>query len=272
MPKGRLGQYITFAIVYDEDRKYSDFIQVPIHTGATVRKILAARGRPDMMLEVARLNKIASPSTVLRHKPVRKRDFYKHHKRLRLPGKLRASQAFDVYADFGGSSPRIVAGYAKLEVIDRPGRTGISHFTGYDPSRMVLPITFDAYTAGSNELLEARCDLLERMAGRGDFHGAAIGSPALLRISTRDNNGNPVWLIPQNYQWSSDNDSAPLWRIADIDWDESPLRDNAGNRTRQHAVVTVEAYTHVAGVPRSVTKRKKTQGKKKKPSKPKARR
>jgi hypothetical protein len=66
-----------------------------------------------------------------------------------------------------------------------------------------------------------------------------------------------VWLIPQNYQWTSINDSAPLWRVVEIDWDDSPLRNSAGNRMRQDVTVTVEAYTSVTTVARSVVRRTK---------------
>jgi hypothetical protein len=265
--RGKWGQAITFAIVYDEDQKYANYRWIKTKPGDTIRKIVGGLGRGDQAKEVARLNRVAKPTTILRHPPKRdkhgKKIRYRNdRKRIRLPGTLRPDQRFNVYADFGGRAPRVSVGYAKIEPIDRPGRTGVSHFTGYDPVRMTLPVTFDAWESpnegsGRPSQIEEDMALLERMGGRGDFHGASIGSPPLITVSTRDNNGKIIWLIPSNYQWSSDNDTVPLWRVVDIDWDESPLRNNAGNRMRQDVTVTVEAYTSVKSVARSLAKRKR---------------
>jgi hypothetical protein len=284
MARGRYGQQIDFAIVYDEDKRYNDFIFQTVKVGDTVRSILGARNRPDMAQEVAHLNKIASVKTVLRHR--RKKNpktgkwirYPRDRKKIRLPGTLRKSQTLSAYADFGGRAPTIVEGYAKIAPVDRPGRTGISHFTGYDPIRMRLPLTFFALRRPEDEdspgpkNIEADMDRLERMAGRGDFRGASVGTPALIGISTDNNRGEPVWLIPQNYQWTSSNDTVPLWRIVELDWDDSPLRNNQGYRMRQDVTVTVEAYTAVATVARSVTIRKKGAKKKKKATKKSGRR
>jgi hypothetical protein len=274
MSSDHLGQKIAFSIVYDEDQKYTDYVVYKTKVNDTVKKICAARKVPRMADEVARLNKIANTNSVLRHprkKSARTHKWIKYpkdRKTIKLPGTMRQSERFEAHADFGGRAPRIEAGYAKIEPVDRPGRTGISHFTGFDPSRMSIPLTFDAWGAAADRgdprpnNIEDRMDLLERMAGRGDFHGAARGTPALIDISVFDNDKHHVWLIPKNYQWTSDNDDAPLWRIVDLDWDDSPLRNTRGNRLRQNVVVTVEAYTTVTTVPRSVVKRTKGQGKK----------
>jgi hypothetical protein len=273
MASGSLGQQIDFAIVYDEDRKYTDYLKVTTKPGDSIRKIVGARNRPDMAQEVARLNKVANVNTIIRHQHTRNprtkrwRTYPHDLMTVRLPGTMRKAQGMSAYADFGGRAPRITAGYAKIESVDRPGRTAISHFTGYDPVRMTLPLTFYAWRPVGQRLdddktrgtasIDGDMDLLERMAGRGDFRGAATGTPPLLRISTLDSNGQVVWLIPQNYQWSTENDVAPLWRIADIDWDESPLRNTQGYRMRQDVTVTVEAYTTVTAVARSVVVRKR---------------
>jgi hypothetical protein len=272
MSRDHIGQKIAFSIVYDEDQRYADYVVYKVKPGDTVKKVCTARKVPRMAEEVARLNRVANVNSVLRHKRRRHKTgpkkgkliVYAHdRKTIRLPGTMRQSQRFEVYADFSGRAPRVEAGYARIEAVDRPGRTGISHFTGYDPVRMSIPVTFQAWerpddrdAAGPNAL-EDRMDLLERMAGRGDFHGAGRGTPALIDISVFDNDQHHVWLIPKNYQWTSDNDDAPLWRIVELDWDESPIRNTRGNRMRQDVTVTVEAYTHVATVPRSVVKRVK---------------
>jgi hypothetical protein len=103
---------------------------------------------------------------------------------------------------------------------------------------MEVPIQFEN-VRGSREGLDIERDiaLLERMAGRGNFEGAAIGPPPVVRVSTTNSKGEIVPLIPRGYQWSLQNPSAPLWRIAGIDWDTSVpdgvLRNDAGNRIRQ---------------------------------------
>jgi hypothetical protein len=265
--RDRIGQKIAFSIIYDEDQKYTDYVPYTVRVGDTVHKICAARHVPRMASEVARLNRIANINSVLRHrrKKNRKGHWIKHphdRKTIRLPGTMRRGNSFEAYADFGGRAPRIEAGYAKIEPVERPGRTGISHFTGYDPIRMSVPLTFFAWESpnehsGRPGAIEDRMDLLERMAGRGDFHGASRGTPALIDVSVLDNDNQHVWLIPQNYQWTSINDSAPLWRVVEIDWDDSPLRNSAGNRMRQDVTVTVEAYTSVTTVARSVVRRTK---------------
>jgi hypothetical protein len=275
-----IGQTIIFAIEIDEDRKYSDFIRVPIHSGDTVQKIVGDRGHPEAVIEVARLNGIADPRKILRHAEqksnryyapwaTRKRDWARSHdNRLRLPGSLRASERFEVLASLNGEAPTITGGYAKLEVVDRPGRTGISHFTGYDPSTMELPITFDGYRgspgSAQGDDIEDACWLLERMGGRGSFPGSSTGPPAVIRISTLNSAGKPIPLIPSNYQWSDENKHAPVWRISGIDWDRNPIRNTHGNRVRQHANVTVQAYTRTGTVARSVVHRSKAKAKAKK--------
>jgi hypothetical protein len=142
--------------------------------------------------------------------------------RLKVPGEMVASASFEVLA--GDTPPRIVGGYAKFDKLDRPQ--------------------------------------LERMAGRGNFEGAAVGPPPVVRIGTFDSDGKVVPLIPANYQASRQNATAPLWRVADIAWDESPLRNGGGNRIRQLATVTVQQHTPVSLPTRSAAKRSKSKKKK----------
>jgi hypothetical protein len=265
-----LGQTVIFSIEVDEDRRYPEYGRVAVRVGDTVAKIVGKRlGHPNLVDQVATLNHVSSSRQILRHSPNKRSKYYasaktRRHDRtvLHLPGTLNAAKSeggtFEVYASLDGAAPTITGGYAKLEVQDRPGRTGISHFVGYDPSEMEIPITFDRVTpAGEGEGLEDDMWALERMAGRGSFHGASTGPPPVIRISTLDKS-NPkkrVPLIPSNYQWSDDNEHAPIWRISGIDWDRNPIRNKAGNRIRQQATVTVQAYTRTSTVARSVVKR-----------------
>lgn len=255
MPRSTLGQLITFATEQDADRKTPEYIWVRTLVGDTVRKIAARRGHPEDARAIAKLNKIRSVTRVLRHKPRRKTD----RMRIRVPGNLRRAEGFSVLA--GAQAPRIVGGYAKLDILDRPGRTGLTHFTGYDPITMEVPIQFEQVIGRDGRGVEERIAILERMAGRGNFKGAAAGAAAIIRLSTTRNDGSIVPLLPPNYQWSHQNPTAPQWRIANIDWDEDPLRGDSGNRIRQAAVVTVMQHTHLSLEVRSVARRHKDKGK-----------
>lgn len=259
MPKARLGQLITFAVEADADRKAPEFIWVATKVGDTIKKIASRRGHPEDARRIAELNLVRSVNQVLHHKPKHKKD----KTRIRVPGTLRRADRFSVLA--GEQPPRVVSGYQKLETIDRPGRTGITHFTGYDPITMEVPIQFEGYIE-RDATIEDRIATLERMAGRGDFKGASAGPAPILRLSTTDNTGRIIALIPPNFQWSPQNPSAPLWRIADLEWDEDPLRDDRGNRIRQKAVVTVQQHTKVSLEVKSAAQRSKAKktGKKKK--------
>ena len=128
----------------------------------------------------------------------------------------------------------------------------------YRARDMEIPIRFEQVRGRDGAGVEDRIALLERMAGRGNFKGASAGAAAILRISTTDNTGRILPLVPPNYQWSPQNPAAPQWRISNIEWDENPLRDDDGNRLRQLAVVTVQQHTHLSLEVRSVSQRKKS--------------
>lgn len=251
MPRARIGQLITFSVEADADSKAPEYIWVHTKVGDTIRKIAARRGNPEDARKIADLNHVRSVNQVLRHHPKHKKD----KTRIRVPGTLRNADRFHVLA--GNQPPRIVGGYQKLEIIDRKGRTGLTHFTGYDPITMEVPIQFEGFIEKDGPGIEDRIALLERMAGRGDFKGASAGPAPILRLSTTDNDGKIIPLIPPNYQWSKQNPTAPLWRISEIDWDADPLRDDKGNRIRQAAVVTVQQHTKISLEVRSVAKRSK---------------
>jgi hypothetical protein len=228
MPRAPLGQQITFAMETDTDRHYRGSIWIDVKVGDTIRAIAARRGHPEEASSIAKLNKVRSTRTVLRHRPHRKHD--KH--RIKVPAQMRASERFHVLA--GDDPPRIVEGYAQFDTVDRPQRTST---------------------------LERDIALLERMAGRGNFAGAAVGPPPVIRLSVTDNSGKIVPLIPVNYQWSSDNAHAPVWRITAIDWDTHPERNTYGNRIRQKATVTVKQHMVSKAATRSATARNRSKKK-----------
>lgn len=279
MPTGWAGQLITFASEIDPDEKYSQYVWVKTTRRTnTIRKIAAVRGHPEWAAEILKINK---GRDVLPH-PKRK----PHHKRppvpklrsatqrlrvpvsIRLPGTMKQGFSFSVFAD--DKPPHITDGYAKYQVVDVPGRVGINQFQGYNPIVIDIPIQFENYGHSLNAQgegigteIENDIKILERMAGRGDYPGSHYGPPAVIRVSVTDAHGNIVPLLPPNYQWSTKNQTAPLFRVSSIAWDDSPERNSNGYRVRQKAVVTVTQYTPLVFVTRSSTARAKT---KKKPA------
>lgn len=240
MPATALGQMITFAVERDDDQKFGPWIWVNAKKGETVQKIATDRGHPELARTIANANGIRS---------VRAKFSGRGRDRIKVPGQLRDALSFDALA--GDSPPRIIAGYAKFDTVDRPQREGLTVFKGYDPVQMEIPLRFENVRGGGGGLgIESDCALLERMAGRGNFEGAGIGGPPVIRVSTTNSRGDVVPLIPRGYQWSPQNPSAPLWRITGIDWDNSVsdgvLRNSAGNRIRQKVTVTLQKRSTIS--------------------------
>jgi len=264
MPVGWLGQQITFASEFDPDENYSKYVWVRAQGKKdTIRKIVARRGHPEWAGTVLSLNKGRDVLPHPKRRPGQKRppipklrsvtQTLRQNVTIRLPGTMKKGQSFSVHA--GDKAPHITAGYAKYDTVGVPGRIGINRFDGYDPIQMDIPIQFENYGDGAGAQIESNIQMLERMAGRGDYPGAAIGPPSVIRVSVTDGQGNIVPLIPPNYQWSPQNQTAPLWRISGIAWDDNPLRNDNGYRVRQACVVTVTQYTPLVFQQRSVTKR-----------------
>jgi hypothetical protein len=257
--KPGIGQEISFATEIDEDRKWSNWHFVPVRSGDTVRKIAARYANPDDARRIADKNKIRSLTRKLRGPGVKPKN---RLTRIQVPGNLRPSTSFHVLA--GEQPPRIVGGYAKFSVVDRPERVGLLQFNGYDPITMEVPIQFEGWTGGGDGTgIERDISLLEEMAGRGNYAGAANGPSAIIRISVTDASGQIVPLVPLNYQWSDENVHAPVWRITNIDWDQDPLRHDNGNRLRQKATVTVMQHTTINLLSKSATSRAKAKKKSK---------
>jgi hypothetical protein len=266
MPVGHLGQMIGFAAEIDPDANYAKYLWIRAKQGDTIKKIAGRRNHPDMADDILALNK---GRDVLPHKkltghqqrpPVPKlhttTQRLRAGARIRLPGILKTGEQLAVHA--GDQPPTIKTGYAKYDVVPVPGRVGVSRFLGYDPIEIDIPVQFENYAAELGATIENDIKALERMAGRGDYPGAAIGPPAVIRVSVTDNNGNIVPLIPANYQWSRKNTDAPLWRISAISWDAGALRNANGYRVRQTATVTVTQYTPLVFAVRSVARRTAT--------------
>jgi hypothetical protein len=252
-------QMITFSLERDDDLRFQKRIWINVRKNSTIAQIAARRGHPEDAQLIKRENKVRSINYIL-WKPYpkstpRKKRKRKQYRKLKVPGEMKASFSFSVMA--GEDPPKVTAGYAKFTTIDRPERVGLMSFDGYDPAELTIPIHFEAKTAAAARDVEDDIDLLERMAGRGNFEGAAVGPPPIIRISTTDGEGNVVPLVPRNYQTSPQNKSAPLWRVVNIEWDDGALRGTGGNRRRQLATVTVRQHVKLQLATRSATARNK---------------
>lgn len=251
MPRNQYGQLISFGIEVDQDQRFKKWMWVDVKVGDTVQKIASRRAHPEDARKIGDENKIRNLRRVLRHRPPNKNDV----KKIKVPGELRSDSTFDVLA--GDQPPRVLEGYAKFEVIDRALRVGILTFSGYDPMVLEVPIRYLAGPGGDGSDLEKDIQLLERMAGRGNFRGAATGPPPVIRLSTTGPKGGVVGLLPANYQWSRLNPDAPVWRVTGIDWDAEPRRFDNGNRKEQLATVTVMQHTPINLLQRSAAQRNK---------------
>jgi hypothetical protein len=251
MSKVRRGdlQAITFAVEQNQDQRTAHWVRITIKRGDTVQAIARRRKHPEDAAIIARKNDIRNVNSKL------------YRKTIQVP-KAGTNVGFSVMA--GNEAPRIVAGYQKLAVVSRPSIVGLTVFDGYDPITMEIPIRFEGRDGDG---LENENDIrtLEAMAGRGPDSVHGRGPAPILHVSASTPDGkNRVPLIPSHYQRDLENKTGPLWRIAGIEWDANPLRNRAGNRVRQLAVVTVQEYTRLSLLSRSATARSKAKKKTKK--------
>ena len=177
---------VTFASIIDPDFACTSRIVVRVTKHErTIYRICANRGHPDRANEVAQINHV--------------RDVYKSARRARdhPAGISRATFNFDVFFQ-DGKRAAIKDGYAMFETVDRYNEKGITHFTGYNPMAMDIPVHFEGYTRdlGAGAAIEGDIRALERMAGRGSgYPGAAHGPPAIIRV-TVTNAGKTIPLVP----------------------------------------------------------------------------
>ena len=238
---------ITLAIERDDDDSV-EWIWHNVKRGETVARIAADRGHPELARRIADANGIRDVRSPL------------GRSRVRVPGKARAADQFDVMA--GEEPPRIVDGYAVFETLDRPGRTGLTTFQGYHPLVMEVPVIFMSEDTRSGWRDKESADvengirLLERMAGRGrGFAGASASPPPIIRVSTTNSAGTVTPLIPHNYQSSNQNPNAPLWRVADPGLEEGALRNRYGGRIYQPATIRLQQHIKVNLLSRSASER-----------------
>jgi hypothetical protein len=176
------------------------------------------------------------------------------------------------YVLAGDSSPQITDGWAQVQTINRPRRLGFTYVTGYNPIALTVPIQFEALHDENGKWaitpnLEFDIQKLEWMAGRGKLWPAgqaAVGDPPLVTVASYDETGKQTNLIPPNMQYTG----APgdiVWWVAGIDYDDSDegcVRNQAGDRVRQKAAVSLVQYNrtpHVSGSP-SARQKKRLEG------------
>ena len=257
MPHDSYGQLITFAAVYDPDLNAPKYVYVRAQKNDTIFRIAGRRGAPQLVPQILALNsdlkirnghKLRSATQVLKTGSL-----------VRLPGTLAPGESFSVLC--GAQRPKIMAGYAKYDTVERPGRVGINRFLGYDPIQLDIAVQWEGFTEQARIEIDQDILVLERMAGRGKYDGAAQGPPAVVQVSVTDNKHSVVPLVPFNYQWSSKNPTAPLYRISNITWEDNALSGPDGRRIRQSATISVKQYTPVTNIKRSATQRAKSKGK-----------
>jgi hypothetical protein len=292
MPRDSQGnQYINFASVADPDASYSKYIWVKARNVTrgrhdTIKAMAARRSQPEMAGAILQLN---LGRDVLPHPPHKP-----HHKvppqpklksitnplrpgvSIKLPGTMAQGFFFQVMA--GDKPPVVKKAYAEFDEVKVPGRVSLNRFLGYPPIQIDLDIQFDAFGDEGNSpgfipqqgSIEDRITALERMGGRGLYPGSGFGPPAVIVVNTTDNAGNIVPLIPIAYQWTPQHQNAPQFRVTNIAWAEDALRNSAGYRVRQSAVVTITQYTPLVFVTRSCSTRFQMSFNKKKSTPPKA--
>ena len=158
------------------------------------------------------------------------------------------SPRIEVLAGEGAPTPS--GGYAKWARIPRPQRKALTILEGYEPFTLTVPILLDAVRQiDRRENVEYAIQWLEWMGGRGP----AEGDSPLVTVAASDGAGNLSPLVPEPFQ------TADLrWVVDDITWDEHPIRDRAGARIRQAAVVKLLEHEPAAGPSTdSTTTRKK---------------
>jgi hypothetical protein len=277
MPATRRGQLISFSIEKDPDQRFEKWKRIPVRRGQTIARIAAKFGNPEDSEKIRKKNGVRGINYVLfkklpKHSTKQQREAFKKRKQFRtilVPGNFSESVVFHVLA--GDTPPSITSGYAKFNQVTRPERASLLAFEGYDAVEMKVPIRFESSSVGpggtketmhdGDQNIEADCALLERMAGRGQFEGAAEGPPAIVTVSTTDSDNKQNALIPAAYQVSVQNPKGHRWRVVGIDWDDGALRNRYGNRIRQLATVTLWEHVDLKLKTRSAVKRARTRPK-----------
>lgn len=148
---------------------------------------------------------------------------------------LNSADTFTALADLNTGRPAITGGGAKWNTVDRPLRTGLSVFAGYDPVQLTIPLLFDNFIQG--DTIEDDVDLLWRMWGRGVKAANASANKAAPVIVVDGD------LLPKMVRYGSSNQDPPNWVITDITEDAtSAVHNSASHLVRLAVTVTLTQY------------------------------
>ena len=117
----------------------------------------------------------------------------------------------------GGEGSKVTAGYGGWTIVNRPRRTGVTHWNGRQPYEMSIAIVIDGFS--DRDAIEAECFTLEQMA-------LPWGKQP------------PVIEIVSNSVPHTDLD----WVITNIEWGNSIRGQFNGKRIRQEATVNLLRY------------------------------
>lgn len=129
----------------------------------------------------------------------------------------------EISALLDGAGAAITGGYGGWEIINRPRRQGVTHWGGRNPFQMNLALILDGHA--NFQRVETDCSRMERLALP---HPNPGGTPPVVTFAETK-------AIPH---------SDLEWVVENIEWGEA-IRDNQGNRTRQHVVLNLLRYVKV---------------------------
>lgn len=122
-------------------------------------------------------------------------------------------------------------GYGGAEVTDRPGRVGLTSWTGFRPIEMDLNLVLDGVE--DDRTVEPACEILEALAGRGGRRsGLNAGPPGEPPKVVVDAGGVSDWLDGERERW---------W-VNDLDWstdDDEVMTNSDGERILATVTVTL---------------------------------
>jgi hypothetical protein len=117
---------------------------------------------------------------------------------------------------------RITGGYGGWDTIARPRRQALTDWIGRGPFTMTVSAILDGHMDGTR--VEGQCHSLERLALP---HPNPGGQPPVVRLAGAAVPHNDLEYVIENIEWGD------------------TMRDNSGNRTRQHVVVNFLRYVAV---------------------------
>lgn len=137
--------------------------------------------------------------------------------------------------------PRVTAGGARWESVQRPRRPSMTIWRGRDPIEQTVGVLFDGYASGVDQTRDI--DALDRLQNSSDNGSAPPQVRVIGAIRRRD---------------------IDFWIVLKIDWGTNILKDIIDGSVvtlRQDAVVTIQEYIPPDQLPATGTQAPKTQSK-----------